>query len=299
MRKPIIKSATPFIKSKDGSFKLPLLYYNDQSTMSFFTADYSEVKKMLPSSRLEPIRISKNRCVISLVVFNYLHCAIGSYGEFIIGIPALFDRKPLGPLPLLLQSIDPAFGVYIVHCAVTSHPALEAGRREWNVPKFISDMAFKVDTDGMSCALSSDGQRIMDITVPKTGFVSKETRKLPVFTQQNNTIVKFPVRNESIVETAILPQKAELKVYPGHPMSDDWLKLKPSKKPIMTMFLNGRIASMHKGIVIDTNARTWDGHHFLNEGINGKHTVTYGTKTFELCNNEEGNYVKLIHEETV
>ncbi|MEG1799296.1 MAG: acetoacetate decarboxylase family protein [Synergistaceae bacterium] len=127
MRKELLTAHTPFFKGKDGETTLPILYYNDRTTLSFFTADYKAVKEMLPSDKMEPIRLSKNRCVATIAVFNYLHSAVGSYGEFIICIPLLYNRKPMGPLPLLLQSIDPAFGLFIAHCPVTSHAALEAG----------------------------------------------------------------------------------------------------------------------------------------------------------------------------
>ncbi|MEG1799297.1 MAG: hypothetical protein RR214_03860 [Synergistaceae bacterium] len=115
----------------------------------------------------------------------------------------------------------------------------------------------------MECKLSSEGRKIMDIKIPKAGVVSRETRKFVVYTQQNNQIVKFPVYNESVIETAVCPKEAGLKVYPGHPMADDWLKLKPSEKPILTMYCNGRMAAMQKGTVMEeivssTTARTED-----------------------------------------
>lgn len=291
MRKELLKIHTPFIKGKDGEMDLPLHYYVDQTGMAFFTADTEAVRAMLPSDRLEPIPLTRNRCAVGFAVLNYIHCDVGSYGEFIFAIPALYGKKPLGPLPLLVQSLDPAFGFFIAHCPVTAQPAMIKGRNEWNVAKFMADMDFTIGSTGMRCELSSDGQRIMDIRIPKAGVVMRETRKLVVFTQQDDALLQFPVYNESIVEMKPAPRKASLEVFPGHPMAEDWLRIKPSKKPILTMWCNGRMAAMQKGIVLEQgeSVRKWDGHHFDNGGKNGRHTVTYGDKTFLLENlNDEG-----------
>lgn len=284
MKKELLTAHLPFLRGKDGETELPVMYYADQTAMAFFTADTEAVKNMLPSDQLHPIPLGKNRCAVGFAVLNYLHSSVGSYGEFIFGIPALFDKKPLGPLPLLVQSLDPAFGFFVAHCPVTSQAAMIAGRNEWNVPKFMADMAFTVGTKGMECRLSSDGQKILDITVPKKGLVMREKRPLIIFEVQNGRLLRFPVYTENITELAPMPRDARLTVYPGHPMADDWLRVKPSKKPILTMWLNGRMAAMQKGAVLETGVRDWDGHRFENGGKDGVHTVTYGANTFLLQN---------------
>lgn len=286
MKKEFFEGTRPASIGKNGELELPILYYRDDTFFSYFTADYEKVKSALPTDKLEPIRVTKSRCVIGLGVFNYLHTTIGSYGEFIIAIPALFDKKPFGPLPLLRQSLDPAFGMYVLHCCVTSQAALKGGRDEWNYPKFITDMHFESNGKFMQCDLSSDGQKIMDVRVEKRGIIMRDNKPLVSLLNQGGNLIRDSIGSTGISESSINTSGAFLKVYPGHPMAEDWLRLGPSPRPFMTKVCNSHFAILPKGTILESGIIPYDGHRFENGGKDGHHTISYNGTLFNLENSD-------------
>lgn len=109
----------------------------------------------------------------------------------------------------------------------------------WNYPKFISDMTFTSNGRYFECRLSSEGKRIFDLRAPKRGKLSRDTKPQRCFLAQGDKLVQAPIPAYGICETAVLPRDAAVTVYPGHPMSDDWLAIKPSKRPLMVHHFNG------------------------------------------------------------
>lgn len=90
--------------------------------------------------------------------------------------------------------------------------------------------------------------------------------------------MQAPIPAYGICETAVLPRDAAVTVYPGHPMSDDWLAIKPSKRPLMVQHFNGHMAALGATSVIEEGIRPYDGrdgeHHVIYGGVEYKmHTV--------------------------
>ncbi|WP_161890598.1 acetoacetate decarboxylase family protein [Pontibacter russatus] len=281
----LFEGTRPASKGKNGELDLPILYFRNDYAYACFTADAEKVKHFLPSDKLHLIKISQKRCVISIAVSNFIHTTIGSYGEIAIGIPVTFNKKQKGLLSLIRQSQDPAFGILIQHLPVTSQAALIAGRSEWGYPKFIADMNFQCNTNTYGCNLSSDGKKIFDIQMDKRGFLMRDDRPLVCFGVQNGNLIKEinPASGISAVNFNI-SGISTLNVYSGHPMSDDWLSINPSKKPFMVVFNHSHQVYLPEGTIIETGVRPNDGNVFLNGGKDGIHTVCYNGTIYELTN---------------
>lgn len=284
LNKAIFIGTRPGYKGENEEYDLPVLYYRDDTAFAYFTGDYKKVSELLPSKNLHPIKVTPNRCIIAIAMFNYIHTSIGSYGEVGFAIPVCHNKKPITPLPVLLQSKDPSFGLWVPHIPVSSQIALESGRVEWGFPKFIANMHFETNSKYIECNLSSDGKKIFDIKVMKKGHLLKETRPIIPFLVKDSKLIKCPIGSWGGMMQSFKTKGSSLKVYPGHPMSDDWMKLKPSKKPFMTQYYLEHFAVLPevKATVIEEGVIDWKGNIFTNHGKNGKHTVSYNGEGFEI-----------------
>ena len=180
--------------------------------------------------------------MVALATYNYIHASVGSYGETVMVAICTQDKVPKGPLPLIRQARDAHFGTFVFRCPVTTQWAMDGGRIMWNYPKFISDMTFTSNGRYFECRLSSEGKRIFDLRAPKRGRLSRDTKPQRCFLTQGDKLVQAPIPAYGICETAVLPRDAAVTVYPVHPMSDDWLAIKPSKRPLMVQHFNGHMA---------------------------------------------------------
>lgn len=94
--------------------------------------------------------------------------------------------------------------------------------------------------------------------------------------------MQAPIPAYGICETAVLPRDAAVTVYPGHPMSDGWLAIKPSKRPLMVQHFNGHMAALGAASVIEEGICPYDGHRFVNDGRDGEHHVIYGGVEYKM-----------------
>lgn len=262
------------IKKEGVEYELPILYHRDDTMMAFFTADAERVRDFLPSPNLHPVMIGSRRCILAMAVFNYLHTTIGPYGEWAFSIPVCFKKRPRTPLPAVLQSWDPSFLLWIAHIPVSTQAALKAGRAEWGYPKFIGDFAFENNPEYLECKLTEGQRRIFDFRVRKRGVGIRDTRPLMALLVKDGNLVRSRVESWSVCRQTFDTRGAFLDVYPGHPMSDDWLKLKPSSRPFMTQYLPEHYAILPAGKVIEKDVRDWQGHVFDNDGKDGIHTLS-------------------------
>jgi len=85
--------------------------------------------------------------IISGAAYNYRDTTIGPYGEIMVEIPVVHNKKRLrlSSLCLLLKESNyPGFGMLVRHLPVTKVEARDAGLGEWGYTKFIADMKFRI-----------------------------------------------------------------------------------------------------------------------------------------------------------
>lgn len=281
-RKDLFEGTRPAKLGLDGETEMPILYYKDACAYFYFTADAEAVQKRLPSDNLHVVKVSPTRCMVALATYNYIHASVGSYGETVMVAICTHDKVPKGPLPLIRQARDAHFGTFVFRCPVTTQWAMDGGRIMWNYPKFISDMTFTSNGRYFECRLSPEGKRIFDLRAPKRGRLSRDTKPQRCFLAQGDKLVQAPIPAYGICETAVLPRDAAVTVYPVHPMSDDWLAIKPSKRPLMVQHFNGHMAALGAASVIEEGIRPYDGHRFVNDGRDGEHHVIYGGVEYKM-----------------
>ena len=75
-------------------FELPILYQRTDAFMLFFACSAQRARALMPSPRLHPVTLPGGRAMVGLAAYNYLETTIGPYGEFAVGIPAVYGRRP-------------------------------------------------------------------------------------------------------------------------------------------------------------------------------------------------------------
>ena len=75
----------------DRTIHVPVFYRDAETITAVFTASLEAVLKLLPSSRIRPIRVSPRRCLLGVTGHEFRDSDAGAYNEVGIGIPFTLD----------------------------------------------------------------------------------------------------------------------------------------------------------------------------------------------------------------
>jgi hypothetical protein len=254
-------------------FDLPILYFRDDAFALFYTADPVKVKALLPSDRLHPVTLTKNKALFGVACFNYIDTTVGPYGEVGIVVPAVFgDSKPLHLIPAIRETYDPKFGMAVLHLPVTNTTAREAGRGVWGYTKFVADMKFVITPEYMECHLSEAGRRILTARVARRGFVKKDYRSLSTFSVKDKKLIQTTIPQVGTARNSFFPDGSFLDLG-DHKITEPLKDLGLSKKPFMSRYYLERSGILPEGTVIEENVRDLEGYHGTDR--QGEHTVVY------------------------
>ncbi len=140
----------------------PVFYYDVATLSAQFLAPVDKVRKLLPSSRMHPLRVTPKQCVFTISAFEYRDSDIGSYNEVSIGIPIELD-KPSPVFTGILRKAPAVPKLYIWHLPVTTEIARAAGVEFAGYPKFLADITFERDGEWVKCQLQKGGQHILTL----------------------------------------------------------------------------------------------------------------------------------------
>ncbi len=255
------------------SFDLPVLYFRDDAFALFFTADPDRVASVMPSHRLQPVRLSARKAMVGVVAFNYIDTTIGHYGEVAVVLPAVYNASPPPVLiPALLESWYPDFGMLVMHLPVTNTLARDAGRQEWGYTKFVADMHFTITPEFMECRLSEKDQHILTLRVARRGIAMRDKKPLVTFSVKEGNLLKTTIPQRCTTRSAIKPKDAFLQLG-DHPVSETIHALEISEKPFASRYYLERSGILPAGRIIERGVRPLEG--YMNKKRKGKHTVVY------------------------
>jgi hypothetical protein len=255
------------------SFDLPILYFRDDAFALFFTADPERVASVMPSHRLQPVRLSARKAMVGIAAFNYIDTTIGPYGEVAVVLPAVYNASPPPVLiPAFLESRYPDFGMLIMHLPVTNTLARDAGRQEWGYTKFVADMHFTITPEFMECRLSEKEQNILTLRVARRGIAMRDKKPLVTFSVKEGNLLKTTIPQRCTTRSAIKPKEAFLQLG-EHPVSETIHALGLSEKPFASRYYLERSGILPAGRIIERGVRPLEG--YTNKKRKGKHTVVY------------------------
>ena len=276
--KPFFSGAMPAKSTTAGGvkFDLPILYFRDDAFALFYTADPQKLQALLPSDRLYPVTITKNKALFGVACFNYIDTTIGAYGEVGIVVPAMFaDKKPAHLIPAIRESYDPRFGMVVLHLPVTNTTAREAGRGVWGYTKFVADMKFIITPEYMECRLSEGKKKILTARVARFtrgGFVKKDYRPLSTFSVKDKKLIQTTIPQVGTARNSFFPDGSFLDLG-DHAIVGPLKDLGLSKKPFMSRYYLERSGILPTGVVIQEDVREMDGYRGADR--QGEHTVVY------------------------
>ncbi len=139
---------------------VPLFYEDIRYLAVFMLAPIKNIKRILPSNRLKPYRITPWHGVITISAFEYRKCDIGPYNEVSIGAPVTIDEDT----PIftgIIRGMPKETMVYSRHLPVTTEYACDLGVTYAGYPKFLADIAFTEESNWVTCGLKADSQNIL------------------------------------------------------------------------------------------------------------------------------------------
>jgi hypothetical protein len=150
----------------ERSIFVPIFYYDNMTFSAMFSAPYDALLKLMPSSRMFPLRIMPGQGGLGLSAMEFRDSDIGPYNEFAVSIPFTMD-KPSPSLTGVLRKAPPEPWVYIHRLPVTTQIALDAGVEFANYPKFLAEIEFEEAGDWITCNLAEEGRHILTFSVRK------------------------------------------------------------------------------------------------------------------------------------
>ncbi|MFA5889859.1 MAG: acetoacetate decarboxylase family protein [Actinomycetota bacterium] len=264
-----------------GGFQidLPIRYYRSDVFIGIFSAELDAARALLPSSRLQPVRLAKNRAAAGIVAFNYVETGVGAYGEIGIAVLCTLDREAPPFAPLLAEAAWPGFGAFIAHLPVTTRIARQAGRTVWGYPKFVADMAFDITPESQHVDLREGGSDILSFGVRRTGLVIPDRRALVTYTVRGNDLVRTKIPTLANYQTGFGRRAGSLTLG-DHQVAKDLMDLGVGSTPVITKSYVSHSAILPVGEVVGTTDRAYEGYWGA-ERESGLHTVRYdrGTQT--------------------
>lgn len=253
-----------------ASIDLPIRYWRTDCFMGLFAADHDAVRRLLPSTRLRPLRLHRGRAAVAVVAYNYLETSVGPYGEIGISPLCTLDRGA-PPLLGLAEGYRHGFSGFVAHLPVTSRIAREAGRRVWGYPKFVADMAFEFLPERQAVTLTENGQEILRLEVSRSGRVALERTPLTTYSVLDGRLMRTAVHTRAHVATALRGGELALG---AHPIGRGLADLGLSATPILSRTYLTHAAILPAGKDIGPTQRAYRGYAG-DEREFGAHTVRY------------------------
>lgn len=255
-----------------ATIDLPIRYWRTDCFMGVFAADYGAILDLLPSTRLQPVRLSGGRAAVAVVAYNYLETGVGPYGE--IGISPLCTLDRTAPPVLgLAEGYRQGSAGFVAHLPVTARVAREAGRQVWGYPKFVADMAFVLSPERQSVILSEDGQEILRLEVRRAGHVALEQAPLSTFTVRDDRLIRTTIPTRGHVATTLGSGGGEL-AFGTHPLAHSLTELGLSTTPVATRTYLTHAAILPAGEDIGPSEKPYSGYAGTDREF-GDHTIRY------------------------
>lgn len=212
-----IQKATQTVDGQE--LTLPILYHRLDSFLSVWTADYHAARILIPSVRLEPLRIWPGRTAVALMAYDYHETDIGPYGEFAVALPCFCHDQG-----------KRLFGFFVQRLPVTTQIALDYGVKIWGYPKFITEMEFTNTFESRSLKLSEKGESILEMQVMKSGLALPWTIPTKTFTIRKGQIIYTEITTSGL--TRGMPNGLARLTLGNHPMSKELASLKMGNRPL-------------------------------------------------------------------
>jgi hypothetical protein len=130
--------------AKAQEISLPI-QYRDGSAVYFYFAVSSAIAAELMNERYRPALLVPGKALAALCFFEYRDTSIGPYNE--LGLGLMVEGAKTAPwlgFDLARSARNRRTGFHVLSLPVTSETANRAGQDIWGLPKFVTDISFKL-----------------------------------------------------------------------------------------------------------------------------------------------------------
>lgn len=225
----------------EGSFKLPVFYYDFTSFTAVYTASTSKVKKYLPHPDMNPVELFPGRCLVGFSAFEYRKIDIDPYNEVSISIPIAFGKKTfwgIGVLRQMWQMWKRSFSVYIWHLPVTTEIARFGGVELYGYPKFIAKIDFSEEGDFITCTLKEGEEHILTLKGKKLKTSKgKQMRFITYSIKDGIPLLTNVFVNPIQFAQSMSPSSAILQIGKNHPICKELEDIQLGSYPILYHYI--------------------------------------------------------------
>lgn len=222
----------------EGSFKIPVFYYDNTSFTAIYTASTRKVKKFLPHPEMNPVEFLPGRCLVGFTAFEYRKTDINPYNEFSISIPITFGRKTIPGVGSLLQMLRRCFTVFIWHLPVTTEIARFGGVELYGYPKFIAKIEFAENASWVECRLSEGNEHILTLRGKKLNTRAGKRLKYVTYSVKNGIpLVANVYVNPIEFAQSMNSSSAELQIGTTHPICKELAEIELSRRPVFYQYI--------------------------------------------------------------
>lgn len=181
-----------------GPIDLPILYRDVSNVIAMFRARRDTVEDLLSGTGLEPALGIARDALVAIAFYEYRQTSVGAYNE--VGV-ATFVRptgRPASRLGFadLYRPVDARVtGACVIDLPVTTAIANAAGRELWGYPKFVTDIAFRLERRRFECTIADPGG-----DAPIATFAGRLGLGVPA---PPMSLVTFSNRRDDLVRTHI------------------------------------------------------------------------------------------------
>jgi acetoacetate decarboxylase len=195
----------------DGVENAAAFYYDWTMIAADFCAPMAAVRGILPSDRLEPIRVGSGVAKVSLMAMEYRQTnSLAPYNEFGVLIPALYEG----------EDTDSALpGFYVYHLPVTSQQACDGGIKGYGFPKFVAQIDFDVAGHMQRCHVRAAGQDIITLEVAQLAS-APQSWDFYCFTVKDNHLLRTLVKVQGQTGTSTVKGGAR-HTLGDHPIAEE------------------------------------------------------------------------------
>jgi len=145
----------------------PLFYYDFTGLMVTFVTPLSRIRALLPSSVMQPLRLTPWHGVTIVGAFEYRDTDIGPYNEVGVMFPITL-HKPAPVLTGLLKAMAEGPMTYIWRLPVTTEEARCLGVEHAGYPKFVADIKFDRHAGWTDCRVTEGDSHILTLSVKES-----------------------------------------------------------------------------------------------------------------------------------
>jgi hypothetical protein len=172
------------------NLKMPPFYYDVRSIEADFVASADEVRSLLPSERMHPLRLSPGHCAVVIAALQYRDTDIGPYNEVLIGIPFTLDV----PSPMFtgtIRHLPEVPLVYVHHLPVTTEIARGTGTEFLSAPKFLAEITFEDTGDWIRCSLAREGVPILRLSMRRGELLPARRSRTSLVTVKHHHLLRW------------------------------------------------------------------------------------------------------------